>query len=362
MRVRTAWEDHFPSTSTTTFNSQTYTSRQTPSNTSVYVSNCLFRFITSSDNGGALCSTSITYLLIESTSFFSCKTSSSNGGAIYFQNSGSGQCVLHEVCGYDCCSTYTSSYSDYQFAYIEVNNAASSKNYFNYSSIVRCMSESSRSRYMFHLINGKICCPSINISLNKCYHLSAITCGPFSDPNSITSSWTFSSFADNIATEFTCFWLRTEGANYEIKSCNILRNTQGNPSHQGTFCIAGNLMIEHSCILGNNANYLYCAGSATLSNCTIDKTTSYTNPTIENTVIKSFILALNHMSNILCYAEYDAFSYLTAITPHPPSHTKQIHLCTCGIIFPEPKLIDVISLNSILFFNFIHPYTSDDPY
>jgi hypothetical protein len=354
MRARNAWEDHFPSTSTTTFSSQTYTSRQTPSNTGVYVSNCLFRSITSSVNGGALYSTSITYLLIESTSFVSCKTSSDSGGAVFFQNGGS-QCVLHEVCVFDCYSTYTGTYSYYQFAYIEVNNAASSKNYVNYSSIVRCVNERYESRYMVHLINGKICCPSINISLNKCYHLSAITCGPFNNPNSITSSWTYSSFVDNIATECTCFWLKTSGAKYEIKSCNILRNTQGNPSHQGTFYISGNLMIEHSCILGNNANYLYCTGSATLSNCTVDKTTSYTNPTIKNTVTKSFILALNHMSNIHCYAEYDAFGYLTAITPHPLSHTKRIQLCTCGIIFPLPQLIDVISLTSILFFNFIHP-------
>jgi hypothetical protein len=358
MRLRTAWEDHFPSTSTTLFSSQTYTSRQTPSNTGVYVSNCFFRSITSPEYGGALYSTSITYLLIESTSFFSCKTSSDSGGAIFFQN-GSSQCVLHEVCGYDCCSAYTGK-SWYQFACIEVNNTASSKNYVNYSSIVRCVNENSGSEQVLHLINGIICCPSINISLNKCWHLSAITCGPFSDPNSITSSWTYSSFVDNIATEFTCFYLKTAGANYEIKSCNILRNTQGNPSYQGTFYINGNLMIEHSCILENNANYLCCAGSTTLSNCTVDKTTSYTNPTIKNTVTKSFILALNHMSNILCYAEYDAFGYLTAITPHPPSHMKQIHLCSCGIIFPLPQLIDVISLTSILFFNFIHPYASDD--
>jgi hypothetical protein len=357
MCVRTAWLDHFPPTS---FISQTYTSRQIPSNAGVYVSNCLFRSITSSSHGGALYSTSVTYLLIESTSFFSCKTSSSNGGAIFHQNSGS-QCVLHEVCGYDCYSTYTGTYSSYQFAYIEVNNAASSKNHVNYSSVVRCVNERSNSRYMFHIINGKICCPSINISLNKCWHLTAIACGPFKDPNSITSSWTYSSFVDNIATEYTCFWLSTAGANNEIKSCNILRNTQGNPSRQGTFYIDGNLMIEHSCILGNSANYLYCAGSVTLSNCTVDKTTSYTNPTIKNTVTKSFILALNHMSNTHCYAEYDAFGYLTAITPHPHSHTKQIHLCTCGIVFPQSQLIDVISLNSILFFNFIHPYTSGDP-
>ena len=61
--------------------------------------------------------TSVTYLLVESTSFFSCSTSSSSGGVINFSNSNNGQCVLNEVCGYDCCLTYTSG-PHAQFAYI----------------------------------------------------------------------------------------------------------------------------------------------------------------------------------------------------------------------------------------------------
>jgi hypothetical protein len=80
--VITAWNDYFTATGQNNINSQTFSLKQTPSNTSVYVSNCLFRFITSSGNGGALSCTSVTYLLVESTSFISCSTSGELGGAV----------------------------------------------------------------------------------------------------------------------------------------------------------------------------------------------------------------------------------------------------------------------------------------
>jgi hypothetical protein len=130
--MRTVWSDYFTGTPTI-IQSNDYTSRPTLSGTSVYVLNCLFRSIKSESDGGALSSTSVQYLLIESSSFFSCKTSDNNGGAIYFYNRDSGQCVLNEVCGYDCYSTYTSGNAYEQFARIDVYNSISSKNYVNYS-------------------------------------------------------------------------------------------------------------------------------------------------------------------------------------------------------------------------------------
>jgi hypothetical protein len=101
---KTAWNDYFPG-SYTNFNSQTYTSRQTPSYTGVYVSNCLFGPITSSSDGGTLyCDSSVQYLLVESSSFFSCK-SSGGAGVILFNSQNNGQSVFYAVCGYDCCCT-----------------------------------------------------------------------------------------------------------------------------------------------------------------------------------------------------------------------------------------------------------------
>jgi hypothetical protein len=362
VHFRTAWNDYYSTTNPTNYNSKTYTSRQTPVDTSVYISNCLFNgFTSTSGNGGALfCSTAVTYLLIESSSFFSCNTTSQYSGAIYFSNN-NGQSVLHKVCGNDCCSTY--GYNPHcQFAMITVNNAATSKNYVNYSSIARCVSEESRPHYVLRLGSGMICCPSVNMSMNKCYGRSAIHCYPFSDSNNFTCSLTYSSFTDNIATGYICFDLTTGGANYEIKSCNILRNSQVSGSN-GIIYISGNLKIEDSCILENNANCIFYQSSSytiTVSKCTVDSTSNNGYLTTQNTVTKSFILALNHMSTRNCRAEYDEVGMLTPIIHTPSPSNKQKNCCTGDRFFLHLQLRDFFSLISILLFNFIYPYAFSD--
>ena len=161
LHVRTTWRDFFNIDNN--INSQIFTSRQIPSDSNVYIIDCLFTGCISSGNGGALyCSTSVTYFLIESSSFFSCKTSGSNGGAIYFSNANNGQSVFHKVCGNDCCLTCTSR-SEGQFSYTIVKNGTSSKNYVNYSSISRCVNVNSNISEPLCIIHGIICCPSVNI-------------------------------------------------------------------------------------------------------------------------------------------------------------------------------------------------------
>jgi hypothetical protein len=356
--VRAAWNDHFPGTSpTNTYNSQTYASRHIPSGTSVYVSNCLFESITSSDTGGALyCSNSATYFLIESTSFFSCKTSSSCG-AIYFYNSKSCQSILYKVCGYDCCTTNSNSH---QFGLLYVYNAASCKNCANFSSIARCVNENSTPHYILAFQCGNVCCPSVNLSLNKCYRMSGITCWPSSDSNYVTCSLTYSSFTDNHATAYNCFWLNTGGANYEMKSCNILRNIQGTLSSHGTIYTSGNLKIDDSCILENTAtNTIYQGDSSytiTLSNCTVDKMTCNQNLVTQSTVTNSFILALNHMSTQNCHSKYDSAGTLTPIIQTPSSSKKQRLYFSCERLFHQPQL--TFASTFIFIFHFIYPYTS----
>jgi hypothetical protein len=353
-----AWSDYFPGTNpTTTFDQQKYTLRQTPSVANVYISRCLFDQITSTSSGGAMHCTAVIYLLIESSSFFSCKTSSSEG-VIYFYNSGSEGCVLHKVCANDCCAG--SGYSN-QFGRIEVKNAASSKNYINYSSIARCVNENSGSWRTLYLWNGNICCPSVNISMNKCGYRTGFSCSPFPDSNFVTCSISYSSFTNNIALSYICIYFNNGNAKYEMKCCNILRNTQADLNTEGTFSLHGNMLIKDSCIFENNANYIFYAYSSsytfTLSNCTIDKITKSTaSLTIQNTVTKSFIFALNHMSTRNCNAEYDSAGTLTPILQTPSSSKKLMYYCTCKIIFNQPNLRDIISIISVFLFNFIHPY------
>jgi hypothetical protein len=346
LHFRTAWNDYFPATTTTNLNQQTYTSRPSPSGSNVYVSNCLFNSISStSGSGGALSLTLVTYFLVESTSFFSCRTRSGYGGAIYFTNTGSGQSVLHTICGYDCISTNTNPY--YQFAWIEVNNAASSKNYFNYSSVTRCVDTYSNTQMVLRLFYGKICCPSVNLSMNQIKYYSALFCDPFCDSSSATCSISYSSFTDNAASQHTCIGLYTTGAKYEMKCCNILRNTQGT-SAWGIIYICGSVMIENSCILENTATYIFCSSSSsytfTLSNCTVDKNSNNGYLTTKNTVTKSFILALNHMSTLNCHSKYDSVGTLTAIIQTPSPSKSHNYYCACENFFYQRQPRNFVSL------------------
>jgi hypothetical protein len=340
LNVRTAWNDFFPSTSTFNLNSRKYNLRQTPSNTAVYVSNYLFASITTSGHGGALFCNTTQYLLVESTSFFSCKTSA-NAGAIFFNNKNNGQCVLYGICGYDCTTT---NHNNDHFAYIYVYNNVSSKNYVNYSSISCCVNV--YAWYTLILGNGNICCPSVNVSMNEYSHKS-FYCTPINSSNSVTCSLTYSSFVDNVAKGCTCLYLWQAGASFEIKSCNIIRNTQGTFCSEGTIYANGNLNIENSCILENNATNIFYQGSSytiTLFNCAVDSTSSNGHLTIQNTVTKSFILALNHMSTRNCHSEYDSAGYLTPIIQTPSPSKKQNHYCECEKFIYRSQLRSMVSL------------------
>jgi len=352
-KQRTAWSDFFPDSPATNLNSQTYTSRQS-SSTSVYVSNCLFICCTSTDHGGALFCSSTT-LLVESSSFFSCTTSNTWGGAIRVDW---GQCVLYEVCGYNCYSTYSGGTSYGQFANIDVKNTASNKNYVNYSSIVRCVNQRSDSQRTVFLSNGMVCCPSVNMSMNKCGYYSGILTYPYSDSSYVTCSFSYSSFVNNNCHVLTCLYFNRDGAKYEMKSCNVLRNTQSSGSN-GIIYTYGILNIKDSCILENTATNIFYSSSSsypiTLTNCTVDKTTNNGYLTTQNTVTKSFILGLNHMSNQICHSEYDSAGTLTAV-PYVSQATKKLFCYTFNHC--QGRISVFFSIIWMLLFTFIHPYPS----
>jgi hypothetical protein len=357
--TKNAWEDFFPGTSSNVLQKTEYTSWQTVSGTNVHITNCFFRSITSSSNGGAVCCTSATYFLVESSTFLTCKTTGGYGGAIYFSYS-SGQCVLHKVCGNDCITTNTGGSKHGQFAYISVYNTDSSKNYINYSSITRCVNVIQNSWYNVCLFNGKNCCPSMNISMNQCDGRSAICLHPYTASSNALCSLTYSTFADNKAPQYNCITLYGKCPNHEIKYCNIIRNTQ-NGGSEGIIWIDNSMTIENSCILENTATYIfYTSYTITLSNCTVDKTSRSGSLIIQNTVTKSFIHALNHISTWNCHSEYDAVGILTPITPlHSSSKTVQNRYYTYNNMFLcQPYLKHLVSLIFVFMFNFITPNPS----
>jgi hypothetical protein len=359
LNTKTAWNDYFPGISPSqTYVSTFYSTKISPSGPNVYVSNSLFSRCISTSNGGAISSTTVKYLLIESTSFFSCSTNNQDGGAIHITSSN--ECILYKVCGYDCCSTHTSD-GDGQFAYIGMSNVASDKISFNYSSITRCVGWESASWRTLQLYNGKISLPSVNVSMNKCKYQSGIYCIPYLNSNSVTFSLTHSSIADNIATTgFYCICSTQTGSIEEIKYCNILRNTQGYLSSGGTIATWGNLVIEDSCILENKADYIFYQGSSytiTLSNCTIDSTSNNGKLTIKNTVTKSFVLALNHMSTQNCNTGYDSVGSITAIpptSPTSPTKEKRVYCYTDRIIHYHARISDFFTFICLFLFTFIY--------
>jgi hypothetical protein len=351
LRVRTAWDDYFPGTSPSqTFSITKYTTVQSTSYTYVFVVNCLFIVCTSTNYGGALsCSTSVQFLLVESSSFFSCSTSNSNGGAIHFNNGNTGESVFNKVCGNDCCSKSTSG-SNGQFAYNNLKNSASSKNYVNYSSISRCVNHNSNSYYTLRLFYGKICFPSVNSSMNKCYCYSGTRSSPTSDTSSFTCLYSYCSFTDNNSPGYTCILQDNTAAKTEMKYCNILRNTQGSPNSYGTFYLCGDALIKDSCILMNTATYTFYAYSSyviTVSNCTLDSTNHQNSLILTNTSTKSFIHALNHISTQNCASEYDSVGTLTVFVPP----TKKVFRYTCN---RHSRISDLFSLTYLFMVTFIH--------
>jgi hypothetical protein len=197
------------------------------------------------------------------------------------------------------------------------------------------------------------------MSMNKCACYTVISCYSFTDSSSVTCSLSYSSFADNIATQYRCIYFENLSANYEMKCCNVLRNTQASSS-DGILYIRGNTTIKDSCILENNADYIFYIYSSyytTLSNCTADKTTSSGSFIIQNTVTNSFILALNHMSTQNCNTEYDSAGALTLI-PYISDPTKKEFCYTCKINHCQASMSVFLSIVWLLMFTLIHPNPS----
>jgi predicted outer membrane repeat protein len=346
-RIRTGWSDFFEGYPSTTLVPKEYTSNQTLSGTNVYVLNCVFSKCTSTEHGGAISCKSASFMLIESSSFFTCNTSQRYGGAVYFQNS-SCECVLYKVCANDCLSTNTNVSSYGQFLYTEVKNGVFVKNYVNYSSISRCVNDIPNSWYTLYLNNGKTFVTSVNISKNKCGHRSGICCWPHTNSSYITCSLSYSSFTDNRASGFNCIYFQKTIPKNEIICCNILRNSHDSITN-GIIDAYGNSTIDNSCILGNRAEFTFRTYSSTytitLTNCTIDKTATINGVLIiQSPITNVFIHTLDHLSTRNCHAEYDSLEALTS---------KKMY--TCNVFFYQPRLVDFVSLISIFIFNFINP-------
>jgi hypothetical protein len=247
-----------------------YTQTLTLNENYVCVRDSVFQYCLSSSNGGAIyCSNTVYKLLVERTSFISCKTSSSGGG-ICFYNTASGECILSKICGFNCSSTGSG-----QCANIYTKNDATFKNHVNDSSFSHTSKVSSSPHHVLYLNYGNILCPSVNITNNECYGHTAIWCSQSVSSSSDTICISYSSIVNNTANGgWGCLNLNKPGSSQLIDTCNILNNKQTvSSTYDFMFYTNANLLIKDSCVLGNNEGKLVFhapSGSVTLSNCTID--------------------------------------------------------------------------------------------
>ena len=163
----------------------------------------------SSSSGGAIYSTSLSKLLVETSTFVSC--SADYGGAIYISK---GDCVIHEVCGYHCTANYES------FSLVS-GDSNRDKNYVHDSSVAYCVA--SNWYTMVHQY-GYIEIKSVNLSHNEANQHSALYCAPSStNGGTYGTSISYLSFADNTASNYYCICLNRvygydEANKYEIKN------------------------------------------------------------------------------------------------------------------------------------------------
>jgi hypothetical protein len=321
----------------------------TPNTNNVYVYDCFFHDFSSSSNGASIyCGSSVYKLLIEQSSFFSCKTSSGSGGGVYFSCSGDYECVMSKICAFGCsCS------GDGQFAFISLSNSASHKNHFNDSTITHSLKNGKSQWDSIYLLSDTILFPSNNITNNECYICSAFCCDSRRSTASETCWITYCSVVNNTANGgYYCIRLYNSGSSstHRIDTCNIINNKQTTTT-QGTIYAYTNILFKDSCILGNDEGktFFYFSSSShkiTVSNCTIDNTrySGGGSAIFTKSIERSFIQALSHIVTRICDSNFDSYGTLTA-KPIVPSRSSR---CLLSCNYKHPMFYPFKSMEFIL--------------
>ena len=261
------------------------------SSESQYVYCCYF-VDCSAEKGGGILATSQTNMLIEETSFSSCKATSSDGGGLYFETTGS--CVLYRVCSFACTAP-----SNGPFCSIKLQNSLSYNNTMKDSSVAN----SNCARRTIWLKYGMILASSINSSKNIADYYPNLVY-PSSSCDFADCLISFSCFSNNEVRVHVCV-LYDSGGKGEMRSCNVINNTQGQKSECGVVYTNSPLNIYNSCVIGNDADRaFYCSGSykINLYNTTFDKTSNY-NAVVQSSAATTFINNLLFIKTGECDAE-----------------------------------------------------------
>ena len=258
----------------------------------VLITNCHFQEISISGDGGAIYSTSLSKLLVETSAFVNC-SASYNGGAIYISK---GDCVISGVCGYHCIA-YSFSFSD-----VWQDGGEKEKNFVYDSSIVNCVTYDILT--MYHE-QGFIDIKSVNLSDNEAIEESALYCAPSVVNNTYGTSVSYSSFANNNANAYCLsldFW-KEKANQYLVKNSNIIKNPKNAiTNYQGTTTVI-------NCTIKENKEpaFLGSYGSIILRECSISSDQIISTTWLDTSSIgeKTFINELSFLETESCHVNFD---------------------------------------------------------
>ena len=300
-----SWSDFFQGSPSNSKNG--LTSRFSVTSGTVYVFNSFFVHVEYlSGSGGAISFTSSSdssILLVEETTFLSCR-SSSRGGGIYFYDKGSA--VLNKVCSFNCSSTGGNG----NFYY---NYVTDTKNYKNEIHLSTVSFTTTQQHGGINIRYGTIQISKTNESFNYGSIDSAYRIQPSGSAGELTGTVSFSTFYNNTATNYRClnFGTCTNRIQYKMFSCNVIKNTHHTSSQsEGVIICWESTTIEGTCIIQNSGGTVLCNYYSdrivTISNCTTDFGSQTSGSiTIKSVPTTTFIHSLSHLSTAKCEALYE---------------------------------------------------------
>lgn len=178
---------------------------------------------------------------------------------------------------------------------------------------------------------------------NECYAYPAFLGLPYLDsvntPADETCLIQYNSIVNNTAKGgYGCIVFDTSGSSQLIDMCNVISNHQSD-DYSGTIMTNGNLIIQDSCIVGNNKiDKVFVEENIDcliyILRCTIDSditsSTRYTGSIkIAEAPQESYINALTHIFTNNCDSFLDSYEDYTQATKRTPKRTANACKMTC---------------------------------
>ena len=201
---------------------------------------------------------------------------------------------------------------------------------------------------MYHLY-GYIDIKSVNLSHNTAIiNYSPLTC--YSSPTNgetYGTSISYSSFADNTASNFYCIYLNNYPS--QIESSNIINNHQNNPGNRGLIYTYSNSKMNKCCIVDNDKSPIFqsVSGTLTLTECTIGEgqLDSKQGSVVGTGVSDSFIHGLTFIERDSCVNIFDTIENipLTGVIQRTPDQTPSQKTCAEYLIaFPAHNIFQML--------------------